>query len=182
VSGIDRPATDDSLTPDMVSFGQLKIGDALLAAIVESSDDAIIAKDLNGIIRSWNQGAQRIFGYTAAEAIGQPVSLLAPADLNEMPSILARIRRGERIDHYETRRRRKDGTVIAVSLTVSPIRNEQGEIVGASKIARDISQSKAVEEALRATQRHLMLLVEASGALLASPHSQDVLRTIIDLA
>ena len=118
-----------------------------LAAIVESSDDAIIGKDLNGIITSWNAGAERIFGYTSAEAIGKSVSMLAaPERLNEMPEILNQIRRGQRIHHYETRRRRKDGQTIDVSLTVSPVRNAAGRIIGASKIARDISDRKRAEE------------------------------------
>ncbi len=117
-----------------------------LAAIVESSDDAIISKDLNGIITSWNRGAERIFGYTTAEALGRPVSILtAPTLPNEMPDILAKIKRGERVEQYETRRRRKDGQVIDVALTVSPVRNAAGRIVGAAKIARDITQRKRAE-------------------------------------
>jgi len=117
-----------------------------LAAIVESSDDAIISKDLNGNITSWNRGAERIFGYTAAEALGRPVSILtAPTLPNEMPDILAKIKRGERVEQYETRRRRKDGQVIDVALTVSPVRNAAGRIVGAAKIARDITQRKRAE-------------------------------------
>src|SRR5690242_14529292 len=112
-------------------------GDALLAAIVESSDDVIISKDLNGIIRSWNRAAERVFGYTAEEVIGKPITILAvPERLDEIPDILARIRRGEKVDHYETRRRTKDGRVLTISLTVSPVRNAAGEIIGASKIAR----------------------------------------------
>ena len=117
------------------------------AAIVTSSDDAIISKDLNGIIRSWNKGAQRLFGYTEEEAVGQPVLLLIPSDrLNEEPGIIERIRRGERIDHYETQRRRKDGSLIDISLSVSPIKNSRGEVVGASKIARDITDRKRAEQ------------------------------------
>ena len=118
-----------------------------LAAIVESSDDAILAKDLNGTIISWNAGAERLFGYTADEAIGRPVIMLIPADRNdEEPNILARIRRGERIDHYETVRQRKDGTLIDISLSVSPVRNRAGRIIGASKIARDITERRRAEE------------------------------------
>jgi len=118
-----------------------------LAAIVESSDDAIISKDLDGTILSWNTGAQRIFGYQADEAIGKPVTMLIPSDrLDEEPSILSRIRAGERIDHYETVRRHKDGTLLDISLTVSPVRNIQGEIVGASKIARNVTQRKKMEK------------------------------------
>jgi PAS domain S-box-containing protein len=117
------------------------------AAIVESSDDAIVSKDVNGVITSWNNGAQRLFGYTGEEAVGKPVTLLIPVDRqDEEPRILERIRRGERIDHYETVRRRKDGSLVDISLTVSPIRDLRGNIVGASKIARDISERKRAEE------------------------------------
>jgi len=116
-------------------------------AIVTSSDDAIISKDLNGIIKSWNKGAERVFGYSQEEAIGRSITMLIPADrLNEEPGIIERIRRGERIEHYETVRRRKDGSLINLSLTVSPVKNGRGEIVGASKIARDISERKRAEE------------------------------------
>jgi two-component system CheB/CheR fusion protein len=117
-------------------------------AIVESSDDAIISKGLDGVIRSWNKGAERIFGHTAKEAVGQHVSLLIPEDrLDEEPGIIERIRRGERIDHYETIRKRKDGTLINVSLTVSPVKNAAGQVVGASKIARDITEKKRADDA-----------------------------------
>jgi PAS domain S-box-containing protein len=118
------------------------------AAIVESSDDAIISKGLDGIIRSWNKGAERVFGYTAQEAVGRHVSLLIPEDrLNEEPGIIERIRSGERIDHYETVRRHKDGSLIDISLTVSPVKNASGRIIGASKIARDITDKKRADEA-----------------------------------
>jgi two-component system CheB/CheR fusion protein len=121
-----------------------------LAAIVESSEDAIVSKDLNGIINSWNKGAERILGYTAEEAIGMPVTMLIPPDRqDEEKEILDRIRRGQRIEHFETIRRRKDGTLINVSLTVSPLKNERGEVVGASKIARDITESKIAQEQLQ---------------------------------
>jgi len=126
--------------------------DAFLAAIINSSHDAIVSKNLDGIVTSWNKGAERIFGFTASEMIGQPISVLFPADrYDEEPGILARIRRGEVIDHYETVRKRKDGTLVDISLTVSPIYDEQGKIVGASKIARDISRLKRAEEKLRVT-------------------------------
>ena len=117
--------------------------DAWLAAIVESSDDAIISKSLDSIIRSWNAGAEKIFGYTAKEAIGQSIRMLIPKELqDEEDMILARLRRGERIDHFVTVRQRKDGRRLDVSITVSPIRSRDGEIIGASKIARDISETK----------------------------------------
>jgi PAS domain S-box-containing protein len=121
-----------------------------LAAIVESSDDAIVGKDLNGIIRSWNSGAERLFGYTAQEAIGQPITILiSPDHADEEPSILERIRRGERIEHYETVRLRKDGTPVDISLTVSPIVDERGRVAGASKIARDITERQRMEQQRR---------------------------------
>ena len=114
-----------------------------LAAIVQSSDDAIVSKDLNGVITSWNKGAERIFGYTAEEAIGRPITIVIPPDRqDEEPMILERIKRGQRIDHYETVRQRKHGNLIDISLTISPIENNQGKIVGASKIARDITERK----------------------------------------
>ena len=141
-----------SVSRDITARRQAEAARARLAAIVEFSEDAIVSKDLNGVITSWNSGAHRLFGYTAQEAIGQPVTMLIPVDhLDEGPAILARIARGEPIEHYETARRRKDGALIDISLTVSPIRNEQGQIIGASKVARDISERKRAEEELRHT-------------------------------
>jgi PAS domain S-box-containing protein len=132
----DRKRTDAELTK--------------LAAIVENSSDAIITKDLNGIITSWNHGAEQIFGYTADEVIGKPVTILMPEDrVDEEPGIIARIRRGERVEHYETVRRRKDGTLLDIALTVSPVRDQHGEIIGASKIARDVTEHKRVQSAER---------------------------------
>jgi PAS domain S-box-containing protein len=128
-----------------------------LAAIVESSDDAIVSKRLDGTITSWNPAAERLFGYTAEEVIGRPISILAAPDReNEMPANLERIRRGEKVDRYETVRRRKDGSLVDISLTVSPIRDGTGRIVGASKIARDITARKWAEE------RQRMLTAELS--------------------
>ncbi len=141
ISGIGGIATD------ITERRQLEIARQRLAAVVESSEDAIVSKDLNGIITSWNQGAERMFGYTAAEAIGKPVSLLAAPDrLDEIPEIIKKIKSGQRVGHYETRRRRKDGQIIDVALTVSPVRNAAGRIVGASKVARDISKVKRAEQ------------------------------------
>jgi PAS domain S-box-containing protein len=121
---------------------------ARLAAVVESSDDAIITKNLDGIITSWNPGAKIVFGYDAHETIGKSVTMLIPPDQqDEEPQILARLRRGEKIDHYETRRRRKDGTIITVSLSVSPLKDADGRIIGASKIARDITRNARLYEA-----------------------------------
>src|SRR5688500_2405084 len=122
-----------------------------LTALVESAEDAIISKTLAGTITSWNNGAERIFGYTAEEAVGQSVTMLIPPDhIDEEPAILARLRAGERIEHYETIRRTKDGRLIDISLTVSPIRGADGRIVGASKIARDITDQRQARKALDA--------------------------------
>ena len=121
----------------------------LLASIVESSDDAIISKDLNGIITSWNRAAERTFGYSAEEAIGKPITILAPPGrVDDMLGILDQIKQGRRVDHYETQRRTKDGQILNVSLTVSPILDAHGRIVGASKIARDITERKLAEDLL----------------------------------
>jgi PAS domain S-box-containing protein len=126
--------------------------DAFYAALVQSASDAILSKDLNGVITSWNKGAERIFGYTADEVVGKPVTVLFPADrLNEEPGILARIRRGEYVQHYETVRRRKDGVLIDVSLTVSPMVDVSGKIIGASKVARDITEQKRLRERFEVT-------------------------------
>ena len=126
-----------------------------LAAIVESADDAIVSKDLNGIITSWNKGAERLFGYTAEETLGKPVTMLIPPDrLDEEVQILERIKRGERTEHFETVRQRKDGSLVEISLTASPIRTSEGDIIGASKIARDITERK------RSHDRQLFLLRE----------------------
>jgi PAS domain S-box-containing protein len=121
-----------------------------LAAIVESSDDAIISKSLSGIIQTWNRGAERIFGYKSEEIIGKHISTLAaPETVDEIPDILQRIARGERVDHYQTKRKTKDGRILTVSLTVSPIRDAAGVVIGASKVARDITERERQEEALR---------------------------------
>jgi two-component system NtrC family sensor kinase len=133
-----------------------------LAAIVDSSDDAIIGQTLDGIITSWNRGAEQLYGYSPAEVIGQPLTILAPPDLSDdFPHLLECLRRGERIDHYETQRLHKDGTRLDVSLTISPIRDSTGQIIGASKIARDITARKQAEAAQR-------FLAEASTLLASS--------------
>ena len=130
-----------------------------LSAIVESSDDAIVSKDLNGLILSWNPGAQRIFGYSSAEAIGRPITIIIPTELQqEEQEILARLRKGERIDHFETVRLSKSGSRVYVSLTISPIRNNQGRVIGASKIARDITERRRFQEALKESEFSARLL------------------------
>ncbi len=134
-----------------------------LSALIESADDAIISKTLEGIITSWNKGAQRIFGYTADEVIGKPVTILIPeGHRNEEPAILARLRAGERIEHYETVRVKKDGTEIDISLTVSPIKGPHGHIIGASKIARDITEQRQARRALDEATERLRLALMAS--------------------
>jgi PAS domain S-box-containing protein len=125
-----------------------------LASIVESSNDAIVSKNLDGVITTWNNGAERVFGYSADEAIGQPITLLIPEDRqSEESEILTRIRRGERIDHFETIRQHKDGSLIVVSLTVSPVKDANGKIVGASKTARDITEQKRNQELITTLAR-----------------------------
>ncbi|MGQ0748990.1 MAG: PAS domain S-box protein [Betaproteobacteria bacterium] len=146
---------------DLIERKQAEEARAHLAAIVEWSDDAIISKDLQGIIKSWNKGAERTFGYTAAEAIGKSVMMLIPSGrADEEPEILGRIRRGDIVNHCETVRRRKDGTELYVSLTVSPLRDEAGNIVGASKISRDITERTIAEEQLSQSRKALAQLVE----------------------
>jgi PAS domain S-box-containing protein len=133
-----------------------------LAAIVESADEAIASKSLDGIVTSWNPAAETLFGYTAAEMIGRHISILAaPGREDEMPAILHRIRRGEKVERYETVRRRKDGSLVDISLTVSPIRDEAGRVIGASKIARDITERKRAEIALRASEERFRYLADA---------------------
>lgn len=152
----------------------------LLAAIVESSDDAIISKNLQGIITSWNQGAQRIFGYNSEEAIGRSITMLIPEDRrDEEPRILSQIRRGERIDHFETLRRRKDGELLDISLTVSPIKDDEGNVVGASKIARDIGRLKRVEEELRTANERKNQFLATLAHELRAPLAP--LRSALDL-
>ncbi|HWY74705.1 MAG TPA: PAS domain S-box protein, partial [Verrucomicrobiae bacterium] len=132
-----------------------------LAAVVEHTDDAIITKDLNGIITSWNQGAERLFGYSAREVVGKSISILIPEErYDEEPAILARIRRGERVDHYETVRRRKNGTLFDISLTVSPVMGADGRIIGASKIARDITEKKLADHAIRASEERFRTVAD----------------------
>jgi PAS domain S-box-containing protein len=152
-----EPSADASYLPSIPSL-HVAAG-AWLAAIVESSDDAIIGKTLDSVIRSWNSGATRIFGYEASEIIGRSVLTLMPERLQyEEPQIVGRLARGERIEHFETIRRRKDGTEIEVSLSVSPIRDRHGRIVGAAKIARDITESKRLQRAERESTEQLQEL------------------------
>ena len=132
---------------DITDGTTAEIAGRLLAAIVESADDAILSKTLDGTIVSWNAGAERLYQYTAEEAVGRHIGMLIPPDHpDELPSIMSRLRRGERVDHYETQRVRKDGTRVDVSVTISPVRGATGEVIGASVIARDISERRRLEE------------------------------------
>jgi two-component system, chemotaxis family, CheB/CheR fusion protein len=158
-----------------------------LAAIVESSDDAIISKDLDGIIATFNRGAENLFGYFAEEVIGKPITILIPAERqDEEIEILARIRRGERIDHFETVRQRKDGSQVNISLTISPIADETGKILGASKIARNITNQKRREEqiallAREADHRSKNLLALAQATVhLTQADTVDELKEVIE--
>ncbi len=178
------------IATDITGRKQLEAASRHLAAIIESSGDAIISKDLNGAITSWNQGAERIFGYSAEEMLGRPVAILAAPDrVDEMPDILAKIGRGECVEHFETRRRRKDGQVIDVSLTVSPVRDESGQVVGASKIARDITGRKAAErerdELLvreREIRRTAELLNQVGPRLLMQLDREKLAQEVTDIA
>jgi PAS domain S-box-containing protein len=178
------------ISTDLTERKLLEAASRHLAAIVESSSDAIVGKDLNGIITTWNRAAERIFGYTAAEALGNPVSMLtAPDRLDEMPLILAKIRQGQRVEHYETRRRRKDGQIIDVALTISPVRNAAGEIIGASKIARDITERKRAEqerasllEREREARRTAELLNGVAPRLAAQLDLKKLVQEVTDVA
>jgi PAS domain S-box-containing protein len=178
------------ISTDITERKRLESASQRLAAIVESSDDAIVGKDLNGIITSWNAGAERIFGYTAAEAVGRPISMLAAPDrLDEMPTILSHIHQGLRFGHYETRRRRKDGRVIDVALTVSPVCDAAGQIIGASKIARDISEWKRAEQERielqareREAHRTAELLNQVAPRIAAQLNLEKLLQEVTDVA
>jgi PAS domain S-box-containing protein len=171
-------ALEAALAPSRIAFEAGDDTRQRLAAIVESSDDAILSKDLNGIILSWNSGAERLFGYKAEEMLGKCVTMLIPADhLGEEPKILDRIRRGERVEPYETVRQHKDGSLVDISLTVSPIRNAFGKVVGASKIARDISERKRAEQALaKAAEQQELLVAELCHRV------KNTLATVISIA
>src|SRR5262245_58999033 len=154
-----------------------------LAKVVEFSDDAIVTKDLNGIVRSWNRSAERMFGYAAEEAIGKSIRMIIPPELQgEEDTVLARLRAGETIDHYETRRQRKDGSEIRISLSVSPILNDAGTVVGATKIARDITE----REQLLALTREQALVAEKLhevGTIVASSLDRDtIVQKVTDIA
>ena len=153
---------------DLIERKQAELTDQRLAAIVDSSHDAIVSKDLNGLITTWNRGAERLFGYAASEMIGRSITTLIPPDRHhEEVRILDRIRRGERVDPYETVRKRRDGSLVDVSVSVSPVRNAAGEVIGASKIARDITERKRAEADLAERKAQLAVFVEHAPAAIA---------------
>jgi PAS domain S-box-containing protein len=178
------------ISTDITDRKRLEVSRQHLAAIVASSDDAIIGESLDGVITSWNHGAQRIFGYSAEEVVGMPLSLLAPPDRrDEMPELLRRLLHGEHVEHYETHRVRKDGQIIDVSLTFSPVLDESGRIVGASKVARDITERKKAEEertlllAREQEARHTAeLLNRVAPRLLAELNLERLVQTITETA
>ena len=168
---------------DLSARAEAAIAIRRLAAIVESSDDAIVTKDLNSTITSWNAAAERMFGYTAAEAIGQSIRMLIPADLqDEEDMVLARIRAGQKIDHYETIRQRKDGSQLFISLTVSPIRDEHGEIVGASKVARDITERSRLVAAVQENALNAEKLGEVGAAVASTLQRDAIVQKVTDIA
>ncbi len=176
-------------TRDVTALREEQKSRLLLTAIVDSSDDAIISKDLNGVVTSWNKSAERLFGYTAQEAIGRTIAeLVIPEDRqDEEPEILRRLRRGERVDHFETIRRRKDGSLLYVSLTISPVKDPTGRIIGASKIARDITERKRADNAIKALNTQLQAdltamtrMQELSTRLIQAGAFSELLEEILD--
>jgi PAS domain S-box-containing protein len=177
VIGISKISRDVSVGPESLLAARR------LAGIVESSDDAIVSKDLEGTITSWNRAAERMFGYTRAEAIGRSIRMIIPSDRqDEVAMVLDRIKRGHSIEHYETIRCRKDGSCLPISLTVSPLRNDQGTVVGASKIARDISERKRAEEQAEREQSRTLFLARMTEALSKSPGSEQTLDAVAAMA
>jgi PAS domain S-box-containing protein len=194
-SRIDVAITASAIYQDDVVVGVSKIArdmserehaernGARLAAIVESSDDAIVAKDLDGIVTSWNRAAERMFGYTANEAIGKSIRVIIPeSHQSEEDTILSRIRQGDSVQHFETIRCRKDGSCLPISVTVSPIRDKSGAIIGASKVARDISERKRAEELAQRTQREAEFVARVAEVLSGSLDYEARLRDFVELA
>jgi PAS domain S-box-containing protein len=186
---LHKNATDNHPMPDanVENGSPIEESNGHFAAIIQSSDDAIISKTLDGIITSWNNGAQRIFGYTAQEMIGAHITRIIPFDrLDEETTILNRLKRGERIDHFETKRITKDGRLLDISLSISPVKNNKGNIIGASKIARDITAQKKAEQQIRESEERVRLAVEiaemgmwdldlTSGLTTTSPEHRKIL-------
>ena len=166
----------DTRLSDDVAARQLKDVHLWLAAIVDSSDDAVISKNLDGVILTWNPAAERLFGYSEEEAVGQPITIIIPPELrDEENGILRRLRAGERIDHHETRRITRNGQYLEVSLTISPVRDAEGTIVGASKILRDVTESKRAQRALRESEQRL------ANEVLRARMLQAIITRLIDV-
>ena len=162
------------MTSAQNDFSKQPAVEGLLSAIVESSDDAIVSKNLDGIITSWNWGAERIFGYSREEAIGQSIMMLVPAERHqEELAILHRVKQGERVDHFETRRQAKDGKIIEVAITISPVRDARGTIVGISNVARDIGANNAINRAAY----HLAAIVASSEDAIVSKNLSGIITT-----
>lgn len=186
-TGRGRYAEDGALlgmvgvVQDITARKEAELATGQLAAIVKFSDDAVVSKNLDGIVTSWNAGAERLFGYTAQEIIGLPIIVLLPPEhFDEEPRILERIRRGDPVEHFETVRRHKSGRLIDVSLTISPIKDDRGRIVGASKIARDISRRKATENALARRTHILEILNRVGDSLVGTREVESLMRTVVN--
>ena len=181
--GAGRVIGASKIARDITERAQAAIMTRRLAAVVESSDDAIITKDLNSTITSWNAAAERMFGYTAAEAIGRSVRMLIPDELqDEEDVVLAKIRAGEKIDHFETVRQHRDGTRLSISLTVSPIRNRAGEIVGASKVARDITERSRLLAAAGEHARNTEKLGDVGAVVASTLDRETIVQKVTDIA
>jgi PAS domain S-box-containing protein len=168
---------------DITAREDIEIASRRLAAIVESSEDAIVSKTLDGVITSWNAGAERLFGYSADEIVGRPILTLIPPDRHsEEDEIIGQLRAGKRVKHFETVRRRKDGSEIPVSLSVSPIRRADGTVIGASKIARDISERKRTEELLGGQARRLETLNRVASEISRDLDLDRIVQTVTDIA
>jgi PAS domain S-box-containing protein len=185
------PIRDDSgvivgaskIARDISEKRRAAAGERLLAAVIRSSDDAIVTKDLEGTITSWNPAAERMFGYTAEEAIGRSIRMIIPQDLQpEEDTVLAKIRAGETVDHFETVRQRKDGTLVSISLTVSPIRDHAGTIIGASKIARDVTERVRLRQEAREHAAIAQRLGEVGAVVAASLDRETIVQTVTDAA
>jgi PAS domain S-box-containing protein len=168
---------------DISEREQAAVASRRLAAVVESSDDAIITKDLNSIITSWNPAAERMFGYSVTEAIGQSIRILIPGELQEEEDVvLAKIRAGEKIEHYETIRQHRDGTRLSISLTVSPIRTDKGKVIGASKVARDVTERSRLLAATREHATNTEKLSEVGAVVASTLERETIIQKVTDVA
>jgi len=174
----ENPLAADGIVLDIGTRRSTQLTNTRLAAIVSSSDDAIIAKTIEGVVTDWNGGAQTIFGYSAEEMIGRPITLLLPPGLeNEEEEILARVRKGEKVDHFETRRRCKNGDIIDVSVTVSPVWDDDGTLIGASKVARDVTAARAAQAALQEREAHLQSVLDTVPDAMVAIDTRGVMQS-----